>query len=101
MAYNLGYTHDNCKGGCVLAGQAQWAGLLNDDPEHFEYCEQREQVFYDRTGFTVLKDRRGKVTKSYPLSKLRAEIAAGRKFKDTWRSTCGCMLASETTEPKP
>ena len=92
MAYNLGYTHDNCKGGCVLAGQAQWAGLLADDPEHFAYCEQRERVFYERTGFTVLRDRRGGDTKSYPLSQLRADKAEGRTFSGTWRSTCGCMV---------
>ncbi len=95
MAYNLGYTHDNCKGGCVLAGHAQWAGLLDDDPEHFTYCERRERVFYDRTGFTVLKDRRGGTTKSYPLFQLRADKAAGKKFTNTWRSTCGCMSLDE------
>ena len=92
MAYNLGYTHDNCKGGCVLAGQAQWAGLLDDDPEHFAYCERRERVFYDRTGFAALRDRRGGTLKSYPLFQLRADKAAGRKFRNTWRSTCGCMF---------
>jgi hypothetical protein len=96
MAYNLGYTHDNCKGGCILAGQAQWAGLLSDDPDHFAYCEQRERVFYDRTGFSVLKDRRGGRTISYPLFQLRADVAAGRKFRNTWRSTCGCMSIDAT-----
>ena len=106
MAYSLGFSHDNCKGGCVLAGQGQWAGLLDDDPEHFGYCERRERVFYDRTGFTVLKDRRGGGTQSYPLLQLRADKAAGRKFRNTWRSTCGCMLIAESdgsigeTQPK-
>ena len=95
MAYNLGYTHDNCKGGCVLAGQAQWAGLLDDDPEHFTYCERRERVFYARTGFTVLKDRRSGGVKSYPLFQLRADKATGRQFRNTWRSTCGCMAIDE------
>ena len=91
MAYNLGYTHDNCNGGCVLAGQAQWAGLLDDDPAYFAYCEKREGVFFERTGFTMLRDRRGGEVKSYPLSQLREDKAAGRKFRGTWRSTCGCM----------
>jgi len=96
MAYNLGYTHDNCKGGCVLAGQAQWAGLLDDDPDHFAYCERRERAFYARTGFTVLKDRRGDGrAKPYPLFQLREDKAAGRKFRDTWRSTCSCMSIGE------
>jgi len=95
MAYNLGYTHDNCKGGCVLAGQSQWAGLIGDAPEHFAYCEDRERTFYERTGFTVLKDRRGGELKSYPLFQLRADKMAGRKFRNGWRSTCGCMLIGE------
>jgi len=92
MAYNLGYTHDNCNGGCVLAGQAQWAGLLDDNPEYFTYCEKREGVFFKRTGFSILRDRRGGNTKSYLLSHLREDKAAGRVFRDTWRLTCGCML---------
>jgi len=90
MAYGLGYTHDNCKGGCILAGQAQWAGLLDDDPAHFAYCEKREEAFFRRTGFTVLRDRRGGTTTSYPLSQLRLDKIAGRVFRE-WRSTCGCM----------
>ncbi len=94
MAYNMGYTHDNCNGGCVLAGQAQWAGLLDDNPEHFAYCEKREGVFFERTGFTMLRDRRGGSTKPYLLSQLREDRAAGRVFRDTWRSTCGCMDSS-------
>jgi len=91
MAYGLGYQHDNCKGGCILAGQAQWAGLLDDDPEHFAYCERREWAFFLRTGFSVLKDRRGGKTQSYPLRQLRTDKAAGRTFRGTWRATCACM----------
>jgi hypothetical protein len=97
MAYNLGFRHDNCNGGCVLAGQAQWAGLLDENPEHFAYCELRERAFYERTGFSVLRDRRGGRTRSYPLFMLRADKENGRRFPDTWRSTCGCMIP----EPAP
>ncbi len=90
-AYKMGYAHDNCNGGCVLAGQAQWAGLLDDNPKYFAYCEKREGAFFERTGFTMLRDRRGGDTKPYPLSQLRTDKAAGRVFRAAWRSVCGCM----------
>lgn len=81
LAYNLGYKHDNCNGGCVLAGQRQWAALLDNNPLHFGYCEKREQLFHARNGFTILKDRRGGTTKKYLLSQLRMDKAAGRRFR--------------------
>jgi hypothetical protein len=93
--YRKGYSHDNCNGGCVLAGMSQWAGLLEDDPEQFAYDERREREFYERTGFSILKDRRGGEAKPYPLFKFREDLAAGRPVPNDWRSTCGCMLISE------
>ena len=78
MAYNLGFTHDNCNGGCVLAGQAQWAGLLDENPEHFAYCERRERVFYDRTGFSVLRDRReGRLSRTHFFNSGRTRQRGG------------------------
>ena len=94
-AYAKGRSHDNCNGGCVLQGQRQWAGLLDDDPEHFAYCERREQAFHNRTGFSALRDRRGGDTKSYPLVQLRIDKERGREFPDDWRSTCSCMYVGE------
>lgn len=94
-AYRNGYSHDNCNGGCILAGLKQWSGLLHDNPEHFKYCEQREKKFFNKTGFTVNRDRRNGETKPYPLFQLRKDVESGRDFGNEWRSTCGCMTLSE------
>lgn len=97
-AYEKGLDHDNCKGGCILQGARQWAGLLKDDPEHFAHCEQRERAFFERTGFAALRDRRGGDVKPYPLFQLRADIENGRKIPDDWRSKCSCMMLGETPD---
>lgn len=95
-AYAKGYSHDNCNGGCILAGLKQWAALVKENPEHFAYCESRERAFYEATGFSINRDRRGGTTKPYPLYQLRQEVEEGRTFGDGWRSTCSCMMTGET-----
>lgn len=62
---------------------------------HFKYCEQREKKFFNKTGFTVNRDRRNGETNPYPLFQLRKDVESGRDFGNEWRSTCGCMTLSE------
>jgi len=96
--YDKGYKHANCGGACILAGIAQWCGLLKDDPLRFRAYEEKEQQFLaglrerNRTEITILKDRRGGAVNNLSLKQLREEIEAGiREPKDTWRlSTCSC-----------
>jgi len=95
----MGYSHNNCGGGCILAGIRQWSGLLEDNPALFHYHEEKEQELIkylqekNRTVMTILKDRRGGTTKSLSLKQLREEIESGkRKSTDSWReSSCSCM----------
>lgn len=97
-AYRKGYPHNNCGGGCVLAGISQWIGLLRDYPERFAYHERREQEWQQKTGhgFTVLRDFRGDgVAKHYTLSQLRVDVEQGRKTPNDFRSGCSCMFDVE------
>ncbi len=92
--YAKGWPHNNCgKYGCILAGQKQWAGLLEDYPEAFDRAEAKEQAFRDEVDpdFAILRDRRGGQTKGYPLKVLRDDVANGRHFGDSWRTMCNCM----------
>jgi hypothetical protein len=97
--YELGYPHDNCGGACILAGQKQWAGLLIDDRELYLHNERKEQVFLARQRAagrkerTILKDRRGGVTRNLSLKQFREEIESGKRTPDdSWRETsCSCM----------
>lgn len=90
--YADGFIHNNCGGTCVLAGISQWAAVCKLYPDKFAYAEQREQEFTEATGFTILRDRRGGITRKYPLSELRADVEAGRAFRNDWKSNCSCML---------
>lgn len=94
-SYRKGYPHANCGGGCVLAGIAQWMGLLRDYPERFQWHEMRERRwrFVHGSTFTVLRDFRGDgKAKGYTLEQLRLDVAAGRKPPNDFRSGCGCMV---------
>lgn len=95
--YAKGYPHNNCGGCCVLAGMKQWAGTLTDFPGRFAYHEERERKFFEETGFSVLRDRRGGESKPYPLHALREDVENGRAdLTDDWRrQSCGCSLLEE------
>jgi hypothetical protein len=97
-AYELGYRHANCGGGCVLAGVRQWVGLLRDDPGRFAESERLEAEFMRRAvekGLrprAILRDRRGGETRAYTLRELREDVEAGRRvWDDSWRvASCSC-----------
>jgi len=92
-AYRKGYTHNNCGGGCVLAGVKQWAGLLEDYPDRFAWHEQRERQWRAKgREFTILRDQSGKQVKPYTLKQLREDIESGRQSPGDFRSGCGCMI---------
>lgn len=58
MMYNLGFTHNNCSGGCVRAGKKQWKLLLDTMPEVYAERERVEEEFREFIGKDVhfLKD---------------------------------------------
>lgn len=99
--YHNGYPHNNCAGGCTLAGISQWVGLHKDAPDVFYRNAEREKEFQDKrnSDFTVLRNRRGGgPTKGMTLYELADRIKAGdvshlREF----RSTCGCMTPENAT----
>jgi hypothetical protein len=78
--------------GCILAGLSQWADDITLNPKGFDYTAAREQVFIERTGFTVCRDQSGGQVKPYPLVQLKADVEAGKKPRHfEWRSQCSCM----------
>lgn len=89
--YTQDFMHNNCGGGCILAGLAQWNAVRVSFPERFENAKIREKAFFDRTGFTILRDQRNGEVKPYTLEELQTDAEAGRKFGNDWRSQCSCM----------
>ena len=94
--YSLGFPHNNCGGACVRAGITHFVHLYRVLPSKFLEWENEEaetiEEFKARgiEPLTMLKDRRGGVTKSLTLRELRFRIEAGEKFPmDEWGG-CGC-----------
>lgn len=96
VMYSKGFPHNNCGGGCVLAGLSQWVGLYQDFPDTFEYHKQKEAEFNAKTGYGILRDRRGGTTKTMLLSELEERIKTNDlKGLTEFRSTCGCMTPDD------
>lgn len=90
-AYTDGFPHDNCGGGCVKAGQAQFALLYQIRPAVYAEWERNEQDVIASIGknVAILRDRRGGTTKPMPLAEFRKRIETGDYDKHEWGG-CGC-----------
>lgn len=91
--YGFGFSHANCGGGCVKAGQGQWARVLKIFPERYAYHEERERQWRAKTGkdLSILRDRRGGTTKPLTLEALRRRIEAKEAVDMDDIGGCGCF----------
>lgn len=97
--YSLGFSHNNCGGACVKAGQAQWAHLLRVFPQRFASWEAHEARMRAEHGdIAILRDRRGGETRPLPLTILRARVEGSDSVPvDTLDiGGCGCFVEHET-----
>lgn len=76
--YKLGFSHNNCAGMCVRAGQKHWKHLYAVHPDRYALAEQREQEMRDLLGkpVTILKRRVSGVAEPLTLRQLREEAEA-------------------------
>jgi 3'-phosphoadenosine 5'-phosphosulfate sulfotransferase (PAPS reductase)/FAD synthetase len=95
--YSLGFTHNNCGGGCVKAGQAHWARLWQTMPERYLLWEAKEQEIREHLGkdVTILRMHRNKQFHKVTLKEFRERLESGdtQYDKDDWGG-CGCFIAS-------
>ena len=63
--YDLGFSHNNCAGGCVRSGKKQWVHLLRTLPDVYA---ERERV---ETEFSLLKGKQVTYMKDMSLKELR------------------------------
>jgi hypothetical protein len=72
VMYDQGFTHNNCSGACVRAGQRQWRHLLATNPDLFALKEHEEEEMRELLGnVAILRDRRGGESRPLPLAELR------------------------------
>lgn len=94
--YGLGFPHNNCGGRCVRAGISHWVHLYRVLPERYLDWMQEEQVtaqvLRDRgiEPLSILKDRRGGVTRNLYLTELKTRIDNGESFDRFDWGGCGC-----------
>lgn len=89
-----GFAHANCGGGCIKAGHKQFRKLYELHPDTYADWEKNETevaVFLGKD-VSILKNRRGGVTKPLTLRGLREEINTGvRPQEDEGWGSCNCM----------
>lgn len=93
--YDLGFTHANCGGFCVRAGQGQFAQLLKVLPDRYAEHEAQERAFREDSGkdVSILRDRRGGTTSPLTLTALRRRIEATPEQVDLFDlGACGCFV---------
>lgn len=93
--YDLGFAHANCGGGCVRAGQGQFAHLLKVLPERYAWWEKNEQDLRDHLGkdVTILRDRRGGTVTPLTLRAFRQRHEAQPEQTDLLDiGGCGCFV---------
>jgi hypothetical protein len=93
--YGLGFTHNNCGGACVKAGQAQWKHLLRVFPDRYASWEAHETAMRDELGsdVAILRDRTGGITRPLPLTVLRSRVEANEPVDELDIGGCGCFTA--------
>jgi hypothetical protein len=90
--YAMGFSHNNCGGGCVRAGQAQFRHLLNVMPERYAVWEKGEKDIaeYLNKDVSILREQVRGVRKQLPLSVLRSREESQCDMLDI--GGCGCFV---------
>jgi 3'-phosphoadenosine 5'-phosphosulfate sulfotransferase (PAPS reductase)/FAD synthetase len=98
--YKLGFSHNNCGGFCIKAGEGHFANLLRTLPERFAHHEAQEEAFNAarpgrkrQTVLAPLVEVGGKL-KRVPVSlkEFREKIEAGGQPDMFGGNGCGCFL---------
>jgi 3'-phosphoadenosine 5'-phosphosulfate sulfotransferase (PAPS reductase)/FAD synthetase len=92
--YEAGFSHRNCKGACVQAGQGQWAQLYHHNPEWFWHNAREEERFRSTTGkdVSILREQRNGVRRPLTLITLASRIDQKQSVDMFDLGGCGCAI---------
>lgn len=93
--YELGFSHNNCGGFCIKAGQGHYKRLLHFLPHVYAHHEQKEQEFIRFIGkpVSILTDRSGDGKKKLlTLKEFRERIEGGAQIDAFDVGGCGCFV---------
>lgn len=91
--YEQGFSHANCGGFCVKAGQAHFARLYATNKPRYLYHAEKEKQFRAEINpkATILRDRRGGKTTLMTLYEFAERLDRGESYDtDDWGG-CGCF----------
>jgi len=95
LLYQLGFSHNNCHGACVKAGQGQWAKVLKHFPEKYKESEIAQERLFETLGkrHPFLRVTRNKKLFYYSLKEFRMGVETGVLNIDKFDiGGCGCFL---------
>ena len=94
-AYAEDLAHNNCGGGCFMAGQNQWAWLYKNAPEKYLYSAYQENNIRRVLGVdaTILKMERDGEADGITLLDFVERIDAGDVNKRDLGGSCGCFTS--------
>lgn len=93
--YEMGFSHNNCGGFCIKAGQGHFERLLKMLPERYAYHESMEQAIRTYLGkdVSILTDRSGDGKKKpLTLKDFRLRVEGGAQVDAFDIGGCGCFL---------
>lgn len=95
--YKMGFSHNNCGGGCVKAGIGHFTMLLDVMPERFKEWEDNEQMMRDYIGkdVSILRRTRKGVRSNFTLRQLREERETITKEELCDIGGCGCFSGTD------
>lgn len=96
--YTLGFSHNNCGGGCVKAGQAHFKRLLDTMPERYAVWERKEQELREKLGkdVSILREQVNGERRSLTLLELRRRNETDVEQIDLFdEGGCGCFVDLE------
>lgn len=95
--YKLGFSHNNCGGFCIKAGQGHYARLLAVLPKVYAKHEGMEQGIRAYLGkdVAILTDRRGGEKKPMTLKDFRIRVESGAQVDAFDIGGCGCFVTEE------
>ncbi len=91
--YEMGFTHNNCGGFCVRAGQAHFELLLRKLPDVYAHHEAEQEKLMREvpTARPFLRMQRNKQTHYLTLRNFREHLARGGEFDAYEHGGCGCF----------
>ncbi|WP_099157789.1 hypothetical protein [Virgibacillus ndiopensis] len=94
--YNKGFSHNNCGGFCVRAGQGHFINLLKEMPDRYKYHEEKEQEmlkFLERNDISILTRTKKGQKQILTLKQLREEYESQPEQIDMFDiGGCGCFV---------